>query len=109
MIVLLCLICTTLGILVGWYARQLLDIQRAILEIYKKLHYQNNKTAKAAVITGGHVFSQGKEQQGEVVLEDFDPNSLPPPTKGGVVRRPSPEVARAAQEKAHKDALANGE
>ena len=108
-VVLLCLISCTLGILAGWFLREVRDIWKSMLVVYKKLHYHNNKVARSGVITSKGNFSQGElvPDDGIVELPDYDPAIAPPLPQSAVLRRPSPQDVKAANDKAHKDRLAN--
>lgn len=108
-VVLLCIVCLLAGLLGGWFSREIRDIMLASLEIYRKLHYHQNKVARSAVISGGQVYQSGKPKADEPEdLPTWNPPEPVAPRRGGILRRPSPEDHRKSQQKAHEDEMANG-
>lgn len=110
-IFLLCLTSCIAGLLAGWFLREMRDLLKAVLEVNKQLHYHQSKVARAAIIKGGSVFSQGQpapENAPVVELEDYKPDE-PPKKRGGVLRSLTPQQIADRKEKAHKDEMAGHE
>ena len=103
-----------LGILLGWFTREIRDILKGTVNEIRKVKEQGNRHARGGVITGGVAYSQGKPLvlddkpiDDVVVLPDYQEVPLPKPASA-VVRPPSPRDVKARQEKEHKDAMARG-
>lgn len=98
-----------IGLVVGFWARDIRDLLVAIRSTFEDVAKRHNAHRSGAVITGGRVYSGGKEQppddQGVVDLPVYTPSA---PADGAIVRSPSPGDVAKRNEKAHKDELTRG-